>query len=65
MKSNDDVIYLKRDIMEALKRSDEKMESYSRKTDEKMESYSRKIDEKKESYSKKARRNNRKLLKKN
>ena len=43
MKSNDDMIYLKRDIMEALKRSDEKMESYSRKTDEKIESYSKKI----------------------
>ena len=41
MKSNDDMIYLKRDIMEALKRSDEKMESYSRKTDEKIESYSK------------------------
>ena len=31
----DDTVYLRRDIMEALKRSDEKMESYSRKTDEK------------------------------
>ena len=37
MKSNDDMICMKRDIMEALKRSDEKMESYSRKTDEKIE----------------------------
>ena len=27
--------HLKRDIMEALRRSDEKMDSYSRKTDEK------------------------------
>ena len=34
---NDDTVYLRRDIMEALKRSDEKMESYSRKADEKME----------------------------
>ena len=34
-KPNDDMVYLKRDIMEALKRSDEKMDSYSRKTDEK------------------------------
>ena len=34
-KPNDDTVYLRRDIMEALKRSDEKMESYSRKTDEK------------------------------
>ena len=47
------MVYLKRDIMEALKRSDEKMDCYSRKTDEKMECYSRKTDEKKESYSKK------------
>ena len=52
-KPNDDMVYLKRDIMEALKRSDEKMDSYSRKTDEKVESYSRKTDEKIESYSKK------------
>ena len=41
MKSNDDMICLKRDIMEALERSDEKMDSYSRKTDEKIESYSK------------------------
>ena len=34
-KPNDDMAHLKRDIMEALKRSDEKMDSYSRKTDEK------------------------------
>ena len=34
-KPNDDMVYLKRDIMEALERSDEKMDSYSRKTDEK------------------------------
>ena len=29
------MVYLKRDLMEALERSDEKMDSYSRKTDEK------------------------------
>ena len=46
MKPSDDTVYLRRDIMEALKRSDEKMDSYSRKTDEKMESCSRKTDEK-------------------
>ena len=52
-KPTDDMVYLKRDMMEALIRSDEKMDSYSRKTDEKMECYSRKTDEKRESYSKK------------
>ena len=30
-KPHDDTVYLRRDFMEALKRSDEKMESYSRK----------------------------------
>ena len=45
-KPNEDMAYLKRDIMEALRRSDENMDSYSRKTDEKMECYSRKTDEK-------------------
>ena len=44
-KPNDDTAYLRRDILEALKRSDEKMESYSRKTDEKMENFSRKADD--------------------
>ena len=34
-KPNDDTVYLRRDILEALTRSDEKMESYSRQTDEK------------------------------
>ena len=38
-KPNDDTVYLRRDIMEALKRSDEKMESYSRKADEMMEKF--------------------------
>ena len=52
-KPNDDTVYLRRDIMEALKRSDEKMDSYSRKTDEKIESYSRKTDEKMDEFSKK------------
>ena len=54
-KPNDDMVYLKRDIMEALERSDGKVDSYSRKTDEEMERYSRKTDEKIESYSKKGR----------
>ena len=40
--------------MEALKRSDEKLESYSRKADEKMESYSRNADEEMENFSRKA-----------
>ena len=35
-KPNEDMAYLRRDIMEALRRSDEKMDSYSRKTDEKL-----------------------------
>ena len=34
-KANEDMAHLKRDIMEAFKKSDEKMDSYSRKTDEK------------------------------
>ena len=38
-KPNDDTVYLRRDIMEALKRPDEKMESYSRKADEMMEKF--------------------------
>ena len=38
-KPNEDMVYLKKDLMEALN-------SYSRKTDEKMESYSWKTDEK-------------------
>ena len=45
-KPSDDTVYLRRDIMEAFKRSDEKMENYSRKANEKMESYSREVDEK-------------------
>ena len=38
-------IMKRRDIMEALKRSDEQMESYSKKTEEKMDDFSRKADE--------------------
>ena len=34
-KPNEDMAHLKSDIMEALRKSDEKMDSYSRKTDEK------------------------------
>ena len=41
-KPNEDMAHLKRDTMEALRKSDEKMDSYSRKTDEKVESYSKK-----------------------
>ena len=40
-KPDDDTVYLRREKMEALKRSDEKMESYSRKADEKMENISK------------------------
>ena len=46
LKPSDDAVYLRRDIMEALKRSDEKMENYSRKDNEKMERYSREVDAK-------------------
>ena len=49
-KPNDDTVYLRRDFMEALKRSDEKMERYSRKSDEKMENFSRKADEMMEKF---------------
>ena len=45
-KPNDDTVYLRRDIMEALKRSDEKMESYSRKTDENRKLHKKKTEEK-------------------
>ena len=44
------MVYLKRDIMEALTRPDEEMESYSRKTDEKIESYSKKADERMDDF---------------
>ena len=38
---------------EALKRSDEKVDSYSRKTDGKMESYTKKADERMDDFSRK------------
>ena len=44
-KSNDDMAHLKKDIMEALKKTDEKMECYSRKTEEKMNDFSKKADD--------------------
>ena len=61
----DDMVYRKRDIMKALKRSDEKWiaaqerpmkkgNAYSRKTDEKTESYSKKTDERMDDLSRKA-----------
>ena len=65
-KPNDDMAHLKRDMMEALRRSDEKMDSYSRKTDERMwnatlerlmkkvESYSKKTEERMNDFSRKA-----------
>ena len=49
-KPNEDTVYLRRDFMEALRRSDEKMESYSRKTHEKMENFSRKADDMMEKF---------------
>ena len=45
-KPSDDTVYLRRDIIEALKRSDEKMDSHSRKTDEKWKATQEKTDEK-------------------
>ena len=53
-KPNDDTVHLRRDFLEALKSSDEKMESYSRKTHEKTESYSKKDQEKMDDFSRKA-----------
>ena len=44
-KPNDDTVYLRRDIMEALKRSDEKWKATQIKTEEKMDDFSRKADE--------------------
>ena len=43
---SEDAMFLRREIIDALKSAGEKMESYSRETNEKMESYSRKTDEK-------------------
>ena len=45
-----DTVNMRRDIMEAIKRSDEKMENYSRRTDDKMQSYSRKADDMMEKF---------------
>ena len=56
-KPNDVMVYLKRDMMEALKRSDEEMDSYSRKTDEKMECYSRKLMKNRKLFKKDRRKN--------
>ena len=42
-RSSDDAMFLRNKIIDALKRSDENMESYSRKTDEKMETFLQKI----------------------
>ena len=53
-KANEDMAHLKRDIMEAFKKSDEKMDSYSRKTDEKIESYSKRTEERMNDFSSKA-----------
>ena len=44
-KPSDDMAHLRKDIMEALKKSDEKMECYSRKTEEKMNDFSKKADD--------------------
>ena len=43
MKPSDDAVYLRRDIMEAFKRSDEKMENYSRKANEKWKVFQEKL----------------------
>ena len=48
---SEDALFLRKEIIDALKRSDEKkMESYSRKTNEKIESYLGKTDEKMEKF---------------
>ena len=46
LKPSGDAMYLRRDIMEAFKRSDENMANYSREANEKWKSYSREVDEK-------------------
>ena len=43
LKPSDDAVYLRRDIMEAFKRSDEKMENYSRKANEKWKAFQEKL----------------------
>ena len=42
---SEDAMFLRTEIINALKRSDEKMESYSRKTDEKMEKFLQQISD--------------------
>ena len=42
---SEDAMFLRKEIIDALKRSDEKMESYSRKTDEKMDKFLQQISE--------------------
>ena len=44
-KPSDDIAHLRKDIMEALKKTDEKMECYSRKNEEKMIDFSKKADD--------------------
>ena len=44
-KPSDDIAHLRKNIMEALKKSDEKMECYSRKNEEKMIDFSKKADD--------------------
>ena len=45
MRQSEDAMFLRKMIIDALKRSDEKMESYSRKTDEKMEKFLQQISD--------------------
>ena len=44
-KPSEDIAHLRKDIMEALKKTDEKMECYSRKNEEKMIDFSKKADD--------------------
>ena len=44
-KPNEDMAHLKSDIMEALRKSDEKIECYSKRTEERMNDFSRKADD--------------------
>ena len=45
MRPSEDAMFSRKDIIDALKRSDEKMESYSRKTDEKIEKFLQQISD--------------------
>ena len=56
-KPNDDTVYLRRDIMEALKRSDEKMDSYSGKTDEKWKATEERLTKNRKIFQKDRRKN--------